>query len=351
MANDLLLSLDISGAKITIHSDTPDPALVHHVRADFGLYESQKLGGNSGSTQAAVIQIRPEYREHTHFKDLIPQGAQLCSENSLRNFQWWQQDGFNYEIWGEKALIISDRDEASQIFCRPAVSIYPFVRAEIVRCLRGQLNRQMALIFHAGLAATADGRCGVMVPGVKSQGKTSTVLWLVESGLQLHSDEMVLCKLGEENFECWGIPRRFALTAAAITRFFPQHAYALEQQLIEAPFTDDKKHLFHLRSVHPKFPPQPSPVKYLIAPQLWRSSHSEILPLEADEVQAALYGSCEFNRFSTHELNHFTYQFSRQVTGFRLMIGSNSVINFQTLSTHLKSLGLINSAAVSQKAA
>jgi hypothetical protein len=347
---DVLVALDISGAKINIHSAVPDPALAGHVRADFGLYEAPEPNGSTPAAQAASIQIYPEYGEQAYFRDMIPQGAQLCSEDSLRHFQWWQHEGFNYEIWGEKALIVSNRDQSSQVYCRPAVPGYSFVRAEIVRCLRAQLNHQGMILFHAGLAATPDGSRAVMIPGVKSQGKTSTVLWLGGSGFRLHSDEMGLYKPGEGDIECWGIPRRFALTAEAIRRFFPQHTYALQQPLMEAPFTDEKKHLFHLRGTHPTQPPKPSPVKYLIAPQLWRSAHSQVLPMDADEVQAVLYGSCEFNYFSKHELNRFTHRLSRQVEGYRLLIGSDSTVNFQTLRAHLEQLGL-TPAAVHSKGA
>jgi hypothetical protein len=334
------IALNVLGARVAISSDSESADLMAHVRADFGLYE---VPAARPDLPAPAAHIRVHQKSGWSEIELcqLPPDALLCSYDPVRNFQWWQKGAINYEAWGQEALIVSDRDQDSDIFCREEISTYPLVRAEIVRCLRNRLNQQNMLLFHAGLAAARDGRQAVLIPGVKSQGKTSTVLWLVESGLALHSDEIVLCSPSPEAYRFCGVPRRFALTEAAIRQFFPQYGAALSAQTVLAPFTGEEKHVFHVGEAHPTRPPEFCAVTMLVRPQLWRSTESEIQPLAPDEVQRVLYGSCEFNHLRSNRLEQITRELADRIQGYRLMIGQDSRKNYSVLNAHLKRHGLI----------
>jgi hypothetical protein len=332
------IALNVLGAQIAISADCEAAELMAHVRADFGLYEAPAAALDE-SIPTAQIRVHPGSVWHEAGPGRLPPEALLCSYDPVRSFQWWQKGATNYEMWGEEALIVSDRDEDSDIFCREAFSSYPLVRAEIVRCLRNRLNARDAVLFHAGLAAARDGQKAVMIPGVKSQGKTSTVLWLVEAGLGLHSDEIVLCAPSPQGYRFCGVPRRFALTDSAIQEFFPQYSAALASPTVLAPFTGEEKRVFHVGQAHPTRPPALCPVTMLIRPQLWRSMDSEIQPLASDEVQHVLYGSCEFNRIRFDTLEKLTHALAAGMQGYRLMIGQDSRKNFAVLKAHLEQHG------------
>lgn len=336
--------INIAGACIQVQCDPPDQELFAHIRSDFGLFEKTHTQTETG----AHIRTFSGFNSPTPFVQKIPPSALLCSHDPIRDFQWWQQDSFNYELWADEALVISNRDECSSVYCRPNTPVYPLVRAEIVRCLRAQLNHRHKTLYHGGLASGRNGQGGVLVPGVKSQGKTSTVLWLVESGLQLQSDEMVLGWVEQNAYRFCGIPRRFALTEEAIQAYFPQYQVALASAPLVAPFNGEEKHLFHLGGTPPADLPTPCIASMIILPQLWRSMHSKIEPLTPDETQSVLYGSCEFNQTPLHELEKMTRHLATTIKGYRLLVGQDSRRNFETLRAHLAAHDLIASPSNGQ---
>ena len=164
------------------------------------------------------------------------------------------------------------------------------------------LRSRGAYRIHAG-AVAMDG-LGILLPGARKSGKTTTLINLVRSGFQFISDDRPLIRENANGLEILAFHQHVYVTEATI-RFFPELRFLLGQD------NEHPKKSFLIDKVYPNSTIDKCEPRLLIFPQIMSSNRSTLTPISRPECLQRLiphslkvFGSHQIARAHFQTLSH-----------------------------------------------